>query len=347
MTLRRFSVDRPAALLAAVLTVASLMATLVASLVACGGRQQTAAPVDGTGCEITTDRRIAVATGNTGGVYYVLGGALAEAVSAATGGKLKATAAETGASVQNIQQVVAGNYQVAFSLADTAADAVQGTGSFAGSPQPIAALARLYSNYTQVVVRADAGITTLADLRGKRVSTGSPKSGTEVIANRILQAAGLNPDTDLAAQRLDLGTSVDGMKNGTIDALFFSGGLPTPNITDLFTSLGAKVRLLDTSAVLATLRKTNPVYDVATIPAATYPGAADPRTIVTPNLLIVPASLDAPTACVLTRTLFERKAGLVAVNPAAENITLQQARRTDPVPLHPGAKQALDTLGAP
>jgi uncharacterized protein len=331
---------RPAvALLTAALT--------VLSLVACGGRQQAAAPGDGTGCEITTDRRIAIATGNTGGVYYVLGGALAEAVNAATDGKLKATAAETGASVQNIQQLVAGNYQVAFSLADTAADAVQGNGSFAGTPQPIAALTRLYPNYTQVVVRADAGIASLADLRGKRVSTGSPKSGTEVIANRVLQAAGLDPDTDLAAQRLDIGTSVDGMKDSTIDAMFFSGGLPTPNITDLFTTLGDRVRLLDTSSVLGALRGTSPVYEVATIPASTYPAATDTPTIVVPNLLLVPQSLDASAACVLTRTLFDRKADLVAVNSAAENITLQQARRTDPVSLHPGAKQALDTLNAP
>lgn len=322
-------------------------AVAMTSLVACGGRQQSAASAGGTGCEITSPRRITVATGNTGGVYYVLGGALAEAVSTATGGTLKATAAETGASVQNIQQVVAGNYQVAFSLADTAADAVQGTGSFAGSPQPIAALARLYPNYTQLVVRADAGIGTLADLRGKRVSTGSPKSGTEVIANRILRTAGLNPDADLAAQRLDIGTSVDGMKDGTLDAMFFSGGLPTPNITDLFTSIGSKVRLLDTSAALDPLKAINPVYDVAIIPAATYPGAADTPTIVVPNLLVVPDNLDNPAACVLTRTLFERKADLVAVNPAARNIDLAQARETAPVPLHPGATRALNTLGAP
>ncbi|MGQ0777662.1 MAG: TAXI family TRAP transporter solute-binding subunit, partial [Pseudonocardiales bacterium] len=262
------------ALLAAVLA--------VSSLVACGGRQQSASPGAGTGCEITEDSRISIATGNTGGVYYVLGGALAEAVSSATAGKLKATAAETGASVQNIQQLVAGNYQVAFSLADTAADAVNGTGSFAGSPQPIRALARLYPNFSQVVVRSDAGITTLAELRGKRVSTGSPKSGTEVIANRLLAAAGLNPDTDLTAQRLDIGTSVDGMKDGTLDAMFFSGGLPTPNITDLFTSLGNEVRLLDTSAMLGSLQEINPVYDVATIPASTYPAATDTPTIVVP-----------------------------------------------------------------
>jgi len=160
-------------------------------------------------------------------------------------------------------------------------------------------------------------------------------------------AVGLNPETDLTTQRLDIGTSVDGMKDGTIDAMFFSGGLPTPNITDLFTSLGARARLLDTSAVLGALQGINPVYDVATIPASTYPAATDTPTIVVPNLLIVPESLDPATACVLTRTLFERHADLVAVNPAAENITLRQARQTDPVPLHPGATQALNTLGAP
>ncbi|MCA1672094.1 MAG: TAXI family TRAP transporter solute-binding subunit, partial [Actinobacteria bacterium] len=137
------------------------------------------------------------------------------------------------------------------------------------------------------------------------------------------------------------------MKDGTIDAMFFSGGLPTPNITDLFTSLGGKVRLLDTSAVRGPLQTINPVYDVATIPASTYPGATDTPTIVVPNLLVVPKSLDAPTACVLTTTLFERRADLAAVNPAAENIDLAQARDTNPVPLHPGARKALDTLGAP
>ncbi|MGH3821231.1 MAG: TAXI family TRAP transporter solute-binding subunit [Pseudonocardiaceae bacterium] len=336
--------------MAAVRSCLALLAVGVAvsSLVACGGRQQ-AVPGEASaaGCEITTERRIGIATGNTGGVYYVLGGGFAEAVSTATSGKLKATAAETGASVQNIQQLVAGKYQVAFSLADTATDAVNGTGTFAGARQPITALARLYPNFTQLVIRADAGITTLADLRGKRVSTGSPKSGTEVIAHRILPAAGLNPETDLAAQRLDIGTSVDGMKDGTIDAMFFSGGLPTPTITDLFTSLGTKVRLLDTSAVLGTLQGINPSYDVATIPSSTYPNATATPTIVTPNLLLVPESMDAATACVLTTTLFEHTADLVKINPSAAGITLQQARQTDPVPLHPGAKQALNTLGAP
>ncbi|WP_051580061.1 TAXI family TRAP transporter solute-binding subunit [Pseudonocardia acaciae] len=328
---------------------AVLVTVLVgAALVACGGRQEAApaSPGGGGSCEVTRDTRISIATGNTGGVYYVLGGRFGEVVTQATDGKLKATAAETGASVQNIQQLAAGTHQVAFSLADSAADAVVGKGAFEGKPQRIAALGRIYPNYTQVVARSDAGINSVADLRGKRVSTGSPKSGTEVIANRVLASAGLNPERDVSAQRLDLGASVDGMKDGTVDALFFSGGLPTPNITDLFTSLRGKVKLLGTDGQLTEMRKINPVYQVATIPGATYPGAVDTPTIVVPNLLLVPTTMDPAVACVLTRTLYERTAELVAANPSARDITRQNARATDPVPLHPGAARALDALGA-
>jgi TRAP transporter TAXI family solute receptor len=319
-----------------------------AAVAGCGGRQvaDNKPGASGGACEVSTDTRISIATGNTGGVYYVLGGRLGELVTQSSNGKLKATAAETGASVQNIQQLTAGTHQVAFSLADSAADAVNGTGPFEGKPQQIAALGQIYPNYTQLVVRTDAGINSVADLRGKRVSTGSPKSGTEVIANRVLAAAGLNPERDIAAQRLDLGASVDGMKSGTVDALFFSGGLPTPNITDLFTSMTGRVKLLDTSAQLDRMREVNRVYKVATIPGTTYPGAVDTPTIVVPNLLLVPTNIDPAVACVVTKTLYERTADLAAANPAARDIKVETARETDPVPLHPGAEQALGLLGA-
>ena len=125
-----------------------------AAAVGCGGRQD--APSADTGgeitCEVTSDTRVAIATGNATGVYFSLGNAYAEQISAASDGTVKATAAETGASVQNIQQLVAGTYQVAFSLADSAADAVQGKASFDGKEQPVQALSRIYANYTQVIV---------------------------------------------------------------------------------------------------------------------------------------------------------------------------------------------------
>jgi uncharacterized protein len=327
---------------------APLVLLAAAVLAGCGGRQDAAAPAPGggAGCEVAADTRLSIATGNTGGVYYVLGGRFGELVTADTGGRLKATAAETGASVQNIQQLGTGTHQVAFSLADSAADAVNGTGAFAGKPQPIAALGRIYPNYTQLVVRVDSGITSAADLRGKRVSTGSPKSGTEVIAQRVLTAAGLDAERDVVAQRLDIASSIDGMKVGALDAMFFSGGLPTPNITDLFTSMNGRVKLIDTTPQLDAMRQVNPVYQVATIAGATYPGAVDTPTVVVPNLLLVPADMDPAVACVLTRSLFQHRDDLVKTNPAAKDIQLDTARDTAPVPLHPGAARALDALGA-
>ncbi|WP_067472286.1 TAXI family TRAP transporter solute-binding subunit [Nocardia amamiensis] len=328
---------RRAALVFAVITIAAAL------LAGCGGRRD--APQTDSGaavtCALERETRVGIATGNATGVYFALGNAYADQIAQATDGKVKATAAETGASVQNIQQVVAGSYQVAFSLADSAADAVLGTGSFDGKKQPVQALARLYPNYTQVVVRRDAGINSVADLRGKRVSTGSPKSGTEVIAQRILQAAGLDPDRDISAQRLDLTKTVDGMKDGSIDAMFFSGGLPTPGITDLFTVAGDRVRFLDVTDQLSSLRKINPVYEEGTIPAAAYGLPAEVKTIVVPNVLLVRDDLDADLACVLTRTLFDRKTQLEQANSAAKGISRETASDTAPVPLHRGAAHAL------
>jgi TRAP transporter TAXI family solute receptor len=319
-----------------------------AGLAGCGGRRATSSTDAGGAvtCKVSQDTRISIATGNSTGVYFAVGNAYAAQLSTATGGTVKATAAETGASVQNIQQLVGGQYQVAFSLADTAADAVAGTGSFTGAKQPIQAMSRLYNNYTQVIVRTDAGIGTVADMKGKRISTGSPKSGTEVIANRLLQSAGLDPGKDIQAQRLDLTKTVDGVKDGSIDGLFWSGGLPTPGVTDLFTTAKGKVKFVDITPLLAEMKKINSVYEQSTIPATTYATAAEVPTIVVPNVLLVRDNLDANLACVLTKALFDRKADLEKASAAAKGITLDAARKTDPVPLHRGAVKALDDLGA-
>ncbi|HEU4347925.1 MAG TPA: TAXI family TRAP transporter solute-binding subunit [Actinoplanes sp.] len=317
------------------------------ALAGCGGRQDEASTDAGgdVTCEVAQDTRIGIATGNSTGVYFALGNAYAEQLGA-TGGKVKATASETGASVQNIQQLVAGSFGLAFSLADTAADAVNGTNSFT-EKQPIAAIARIHTNYNHVLVRKGAGITDVAGMRGRRVSTGSPKSGTEVIANRLLKAAGLDPAKDVKAQRLDLPKTVDAMKDGTIDAMFWSGGLPTPGITDLMTTSAGKVEFLDITSLLPEMKKINPVYEEGTLPSAAYKTPADVKTIVVPNVLLVRNDLDANVACVLTKALFERKPQLEQANAAAKEITLETARKTDPVPLHRGAAKALDDLGAP
>jgi TRAP transporter TAXI family solute receptor len=309
----------------------------VVSLAACGGQREPSGAGTGSGGRLT------IATGNTTGVYYQLGGALASVISQKMSG-YRATASETGASVQNIQGLVGGNYDIAFSLGDSAADAVNGVNSFK-TKQDVVALTRLYNNYTQVAVRTSAGINSIADLKGKRVSTGSPNSGTEVIARRLIEAAGLNPASDVTAQRLGLPESVDAMKSGSIDALVWSGGLPTGGITDLFTSMGKGVKLLPIADLLPKMQeKYGSIYSQAPIPAATYKQPADVATIIVPNVLLVRKDMKDELAEQLTKVVYDNMDALVAVNAAAKGIKLENADKTDPVPLHPGAKKAIDSL---
>jgi TRAP transporter TAXI family solute receptor len=314
----------------------------------CGGKRtdDTTTPADQTGeasCE-STDGRITIATGNATGVYFALGGGLAQVISNNT--ELKATAAETGASVQNIEQLVKGDFDVAFSLADTAADAVEGKGAFEGKPAKVQALTNLYPNYTHVIVRADAGISSVADMRGKRISTGSPKSGTEVIAHRILQSAGVDPVRDIQTQRLDLTKTVDGMKDGSIDGMFWSGGLPTGGITDLTTSLKDRIAFVDVTPQLEKMQDINPVYAQGAIPATAYNLAdGDVPTIVVPNVLLVRDDFPAGSACAITKAIYDKKSDLEKVHAAARDIDLTKATDTGPVELHSGAKKAIVDLG--
>jgi len=322
----------------AVVTVAAL------ALAGCGGRQDQAAPTPaadaGASCEATTGQ-ITIATGNSTGVYYVLGGGVASVLTEKTA--LRATAAETGASVQNIEQLVAGAYDIAFSLADTAADAVEGTGAF-DAPQPVEALGVIHTNVTQVVVRADSGIERVEDMAGHAISTGSPKSGTEVIATRLLESAGLDIDTDISAQRLELGKTVESLKDGSIQGMFWSGGLPTPALTDLFTSQGDAVRFIDVTPLLEEMQEISGVYAEGAIPAATYGTADDVPTIAVPNVLLVQEDFPENSACAVAAAIWGNVDALATVHPAANQFDPVAAQKTAPIPLAPGAERALVEL---
>jgi len=309
--------------------------TLTLALGGCGGdRGSSGSDAEG--------GRLSIATGNTTGVYYQLGGGYARLIGQYVPG-WTATAEATGASVENIRRVVAGDSDIGFTLADTAADAATGRNGFT-APQPIRALARIYTNYTQVLVRTDAKIRTLADLKGRTVSTGSPNSGTEVIALRLLAAAGLNPDRDLTRQKLSLPETVQAMKDGTVQAMFWSGGLPTAGVTDLVTSERKNVTFLDLGTELPMLQqKFGPVYQAATIEPKVYGTPKAVSTIGVPNLLVVKDSMDAGLAEKLTALLFEHQADLVKVHPEAGNIRRETATDTAPVVLHPGAQKFFGT----
>lgn len=324
-------------------TMAGIALAGALALSACGGQQERSAAgsgADESSCE-AGEGRVSIATGNSTGVYFVVGGGLAQLINDET--DLQATSAETGASVQNIEQVVAGDYDIGFSLADSAADAINGNADFA-EPQDVSTLGRIYSNYTHVVVTEKSGIESVEDFAGKRISTGSPLSGTEVISDRLIEAAGLSSSA-VKRQRLDLTKTVDGMKDGSIDGLVWSGGLPTPAITDLLTSMGDEVKFLDVTPHLDALKEVNPVYEDGSIPGDTYELDEDVPTIVVPNVLVVRNDMPENLACALTTLMLEEKDQLVQVHPAASEIDAETARLTDPIPLHPGAERALDELG--
>jgi len=325
MTTARVRLRRVGSLLAAL--------TVALALTACGGdRSAEREAAQGGG------KRLSIATGNTTGVYYVLGGGLADQIGKHIPG-YQATAEATGASVENIERVVRGDSDIAFTLADSASDAIRGEAAFT-APQPIRAIARLYTSHTQVIARTDAGVKSIADMKGRRVSTGSPNSGAEVVALRMMRAAGLDPDADVQRQALSLPETVQGLKDGTLDAMVWVGGLPASGITDLMTSMKGQVESVPLDDVLPAMQRAHgPVYAGDPLPKEAYGLPADVPTIVIPNLLVVHENMDPALAESLARLLIEHKADLEKVHPSAADITAEQAPKTDPVPLHDGAKR--------
>lgn len=277
-----------------------------------------------------------ITTGSTGGVYYAYGRGLADAVNRKLPG-LETSVVVTAASVENLTLVGAGRAEVGFALADSAADAVQGTGSFP-RPLPVVALARLYDNYLQLVVRADGPVHRLDQLRGRRVDTGAAGSGTEVTALRILAVAGLDPARDLTSSRLGLDEATRALSAGRIDAFFWSGGLPTAAVTRL--AADTPIRLVPLDAVVRDLRtRFGDFYVETSVPAWAYGSEAVAGTVGVPNYLVVNSALAPTVAYRLTRLLFEERSAIAAAHPEVRRLNLRSAIATYPVPLHPGAER--------
>jgi uncharacterized protein len=281
---------------------------------------------------------LSIATGGTGGVYYPYGGGIAKVLNESLP-NVRATAEVTAASVDNLKLIRDGRADLAFALADTLADAVAGRGAFEGRPVPAASLAVLYSNYTHVVTTASSGVASIADLRGKTISTGSPGSGTEVIALRVLRAAGLDPDRDVTRQGLGASESAGALKDGKVGAFFWSGGLPTAAVQDLAHSPGVSIRLIPSAQVLPTLRRDyGSLYFPLEIPGATYRGMDQAVSVVgVANVLVVNTSMSEALAYDITRVIFDKKAALAAIHPEAAQLSVERAAAGAPAPYHPGA----------
>ncbi len=282
--------------------------------------------------------RLSIATGGTGGVYFPLGGGLARLISRNIP-NVEATAEVTAASVDNMRLIGAKRADLALTLADTAYDAVNGLEVFRGNPIPAVTLTPLYNNFNHLVTVEGTGISTITDLKGKRVSVGAPGSGTEVTALRLLQAAGIDPDRDIRKDRLGVAASVDALRDKKIDAFFWSGGLPTSAVLDLAATPGLRIKLIPLDTVLPALQaKYGKLYFRSTILKEIYPGmAANVATVGVANLLVVHRDFNAELAYQITKLIFEKRAELAQVHREAANITLTGAAERSPLPFHPGA----------
>jgi uncharacterized protein len=291
------------------------------------------------GAAIAQMKTIAIGTGGTGGVYYPLGGGLANVLSKALPG-VQATAEVTGGSVDNLKLIGSGQSEIGFSMADAALDALNGQDKFKGNKVALRTLMVLYPNQMHVVTIDGTGIDKTSDLRGKRVSTGSPGSATEVMAFRVLEAAGLDKDKDIKRERLGAAESVNAIKDRKIDAFFWVGGLPTAAVTDLAATPGVKIKLIDHADVVEKMNtKYGALYAASVIRAHTYPGQdSDNHNTVVWNILVTSDKLADEMAYNIVKTIFDRKADLVAVHKEAENFDLKyQIKGNSSVPWHPGA----------
>ena len=292
-------------------------------------------------------QNISIATGGTGGVYYPLGGGLAAVLSKAIPG-MTATAEVTGGSVANMQLIGTGKPYIAFTQSDAAIDALKGQGKFEGKPIPVRTLAVLYPNRMHVVTIEGTGIEKITDIKGKRVSTGSGGSATEVFAFRVIEAAGLDKDKDMTRERLGVAESVNALKDRKIDAFFWVGGLPTAAVTDLANTPNVKIKMIDIAHLVPIMaKKHGNIYIKDVIPKDMYKGMEkdNPQATVT-NLLAVHANMDEKTAYAITKAVFEHRDELIRVHKEAENIKLEnQKAEASSIPWHPGAVKYLREKG--
>src|SRR5688500_1183086 len=280
-----------------------------------------------------------IATGGTGGVYYPLGGGMAAVFSKHIPG-MQATAEVTGGSVANLQLIGTGKPYIALTQADAAIDAVKGQDKFSGKPIPVRTLAVLYPNRMHVVSIEGTGVTKIADLKGKRVSTGSGGSATEVFAFRVIEAAGLDKDKDMKRERLGVAESASALKDRKIDAFFWVGGLPTAAVTDLANSPGVKIRMIDIAQLVpAMTKKHGNIYIKDVIEKSVYKGMeTDNQAATVTNLLVVHQNMDDKTAYNIVKAVFDHRDELIRVHKEAENIKLEnQKTEASSIPWHPGA----------
>ncbi|MBG0844833.1 TAXI family TRAP transporter solute-binding subunit [Pseudomonas chengduensis] len=288
---------------------------------------------------------INVLTGGTSGVYYPIGVALSQLYSNGIEGS-KTSVQATKASVENLNLLEAGRGELAFALGDSVADAWNGVedAGFKAPLKKIRAIAGTYPNYIQIVANAESGIKTLEDLKGKRISVGAPKSGTELNARAIFEAAGLTYKDMGKVEFLPYAESVELIKNRQLDATLQSSGLGMAAIRDLASTM--KISFVAIPAEV-TAKIDNAAYEAATIPAGTYDGQdADVPTVAITNILVSHEGVSDEVAYQMTKLMFDNLGRLGTAHSAAQDIKLESATQNLPIPLHPGAERFYKEAGA-
>lgn len=332
------------------LTIISMTMALLLILVACNGENDE-------GNKNTKDKEaigedyeqaldgefITILTGGSSGVYFPLGGTMAKIYQDMGA---KSNSQSTAASAANATTLNQGKAEIGFSMGDAAADAYEGIDSFEkqGAQENIRTVASLYTNYMQIVATAGSGIKTIEDLKGKRVAVGAPGSGTEISAKRILAAYEMTYD-DVKADYLSFSEGVEGIKNGNIDAVVISSGLPNAGVLELATSKEIVVVEIDKDKVLE-MQKDYPTFFPAVVPKDVYEGMEqDANTVGVNNVLITHKDVDDDVVYAMTKALFENIDQLQNSHNAAKDIDIKKALENLPAPLHPGAKKYFDEEG--
>ncbi|MBS4083148.1 MAG: TAXI family TRAP transporter solute-binding subunit [Rhizobiales bacterium] len=286
---------------------------------------------------------INILTGGTAGVYYPLGVALSKLYT----DKIKdsrPSVQATKASVENLNLLQAGKGEIAFTLGDSLAQGWAGDADagFRSKLDKLRVVGAIYPNYIQIVASKESGIKTLADLKGKRLSVGAPKSGTELNARAILAAAGIKYENLGKVEYLPFAESVELIKNRQLDATLQSAGLGVASIKDLANS----VEIVVVEVPAAVIAKAGAPFLAATIPANTYQGqSAAVETAIVPNYLVTRSDLSEDAVYQMTKALFDNLPDMVAAHAAAKSISLQNAAKAPPVPLHPGAAKYFKEKG--
>jgi uncharacterized protein len=275
---------------------------------------------------------VVISGGGTTGIYYSYGGKLGSVL--AEQFDVTAAVLETGGSVENLRNLADGTAQIAFSAADAAGDATNGRDPFS-EPLPVQAVARVYDDFVHLVVLESSDVEAIADLRGRAVSLGAEGSGTELIAARVLDAAGVDRG-EIDAHALGIDQSIEALRSGEIEAFFWSGGLPTPGVNELAGEV--PIRLVPLRDLVESIRAMyGGGYRHGVVPEGTYGLPEDVATMAVPNFLMVRADLPDDVAHSIVETLFTERVAIALEVPAAALLDRPRAIFTEPVDLHPGA----------